>query len=86
MRWSEERYRSLIENALDIVTILEADGTIQYISPSVEKVLGYSPSTLISDNFFRLIHSDDFVATCYAITNATKDPEVALPTEFTCRP
>lgn len=85
LRWSEERYRSLIENALDIVTILEADGTIQYISPSVEKVLGYSPSSLISDNFFRLIHSDDFVATCYAITNATKDPEVALPTEFTCR-
>ncbi|MGF1520000.1 MAG: PAS domain S-box protein, partial [Nodosilinea sp.] len=85
LRWSEERYRSLIENALDIVAILEADGTIQYISPSVEKVLGYPPSNLIGDNFFELIHSDDFVATCYAITNATKDPEVALPTEFMCR-
>lgn len=85
LRWSEERYRTLIENALDIVTILEPDGTIQYISPSVEKVLGYLPSSLNSDNFFRLIHPDDFVATCYAITNATKNPDVALPTEFACR-
>lgn len=85
LRWSEERYRSLIENALDIVTILEADGTIQYISPSVEKVLGYSPPSLIGENFFGLIHGDDFVATCYAITNTTKDPEVTLPTEFNCR-
>lgn len=84
LRWSEERYRSLIENALDIVTILEADGTIQYISPSVKKVLGYSPSSLIGENFFRLIHSDDFVTACYTITNAIKDPDVALPTEFTC--
>ncbi|MEA5418135.1 PAS domain S-box protein [Spirulina sp. CCNP1310] len=84
LRWSEERYRSLIENALDIVTILEGDGTIQYISPSVEKVLGYSPSSLVGENFFQLIHSEDFVTACYRITNATEEPDVALPIEFTC--
>ncbi len=85
LRCSEERYRSLIENALDIVTILEGDGTTQYISPSVEKVLGYSPSSLIGENFFKLIHPRDFVTACDRITNATEDPDVALPIEFTCR-
>jgi len=79
LRWSEERYRSLIENALDIVAILESDGTIYYISPSVEKVLGYSASSLINKNFFELVCSENFVATCNSIMNVTKNPEAALP-------
>ena len=36
----EELFRSLIENASDVVTILSADGTSLYESPSVERVLG----------------------------------------------
>ncbi|TVQ56800.1 MAG: PAS domain S-box protein [Spirulina sp. DLM2.Bin59] len=84
LRCSEERYRSLIENALDIVTILSGDGTIQYISPSVEKILGYSPSSLIGENFFKLIDSDHFVTACHRLTNINEEPEVALPIEFSC--
>ena len=79
---SEERFRSLIENALDVITILDTEGTIQYISPSVEKVLGYQSANLIDHNFFALIHPDDFITTCYHITNAIKNPDVALPVEF----
>jgi PAS domain S-box-containing protein len=82
LRRSEERFRSLIENALDVITILDTEGTIQYISPSVEKVLGYQSANLIDHNFFALIHPDDFVTTCYHITNAIKNPDVALPVEF----
>ncbi|MTJ51191.1 PAS domain S-box protein [Anabaena sp. UHCC 0253] len=82
LRRSEERFRSLIENALDVITILDTDGTIQYISPSVEKVLGYQSANLIDQNFFAAIHPDDFVTTCYHITNAIKNPDVPLPVEF----
>src|ERR671920_564736 len=38
---SEERFRSLIQHASDIITILEADGSIRYVSPAVERVVGY---------------------------------------------
>src|SRR4028118_1300952 len=43
VRRNEERFRALIENALDIITVLGADGIIRYESPSIEKVLGYKP-------------------------------------------
>jgi diguanylate cyclase (GGDEF)-like protein/PAS domain S-box-containing protein len=56
---SEEYFRSLIENALDTITILSADGTIQYESPSVERVLGYAPEALIGTNVFEFLHPDD---------------------------
>ncbi|MFM6157797.1 MAG: PAS domain S-box protein, partial [Sphaerospermopsis kisseleviana] len=82
LRRSEEKFRSLIENTLDIITILDSEGTIQYISPSVEKVLGYKSASLINQNFFTPIHPDDFVDTCYHITNAIKNPEVTVTVEF----
>ncbi len=85
LRRSEERFRSLIENALDIITIMDADGTIHYESHSVEKVLGYSPAELIGENFFAYIHPDDLTNTCYGIVNAMPTPEVACPIEFRYR-
>ncbi len=56
---SEERFRSLIENALDIITVIDADGTILFESPSVEQVLGFKPEELVGLNAFDLMHPDD---------------------------
>jgi PAS domain S-box-containing protein len=85
LRCSEERFRSLIENALDIITILDTDGTIYYESPSVSKVLGYSVTQLISQNFFDYIHPDDFVETCSNIISAIENPEIPPIIEFRYR-
>src|SRR2546423_5295801 len=41
LRHSEEHFRSLIENASDIVTIVGDNGVFRYASPSVERVLRY---------------------------------------------
>src|ERR671917_189343 len=43
IRESEERFRSLVRYSSDIITLLEADGTVQYVSPAVERVMGYKP-------------------------------------------
>ncbi len=56
---SEEHFRSLIENALDIITVVDEQGTIHYASPSMERVLGYSPRDRIGTNMFGLIHPED---------------------------
>jgi diguanylate cyclase (GGDEF)-like protein/PAS domain S-box-containing protein len=56
LRQSERHFRSLIENALDTITILAADGTIMYESPAVERVLGFTPDELVGRNVFDLIH------------------------------
>jgi PAS domain S-box-containing protein len=85
LRQSEERFRSLIENALDIVKIIDINGTIRYESPSVEKVLGYSVAELIGKNLLDYIHPDDFVNTYYSFTHTIHSLEVTAPIEFRCR-
>jgi two-component system cell cycle sensor histidine kinase/response regulator CckA len=55
----EEHYRSLIEHSLDLISILNVDGTIRYVSPSHERVLGYRLDELVGQNVFTFIHPDD---------------------------
>ena len=59
VRRSEERFRSLVQNASDIITVLEADGTINYESPSIERVMGHKPEDLVNENAFEYIHPED---------------------------
>ena len=56
---SEEYYRSLIEHALDLIIVLDADGTIRYASPSVERMLGEQPEDLVGTNALIRLHPDD---------------------------
>jgi PAS domain S-box-containing protein len=69
-----KHYQSLIENGLDIITVLDSDGTIRYESPSVERVLGYRPEELINRNAFDYIHPDDSAATYAVFNTAVKEP------------
>ena len=55
----EEHYRSLIENSMDLITILNLDGTIRYVSPSHERILGYPLEELIGKNVLAFIHPQD---------------------------
>jgi two-component system sensor histidine kinase/response regulator len=59
LRRSEEHFRSLIENAMDMITIMDLDGTIRYESPSVKRVLGYEPEALIGTSILPLVHPED---------------------------
>lgn len=59
LQLSEEHFRSLIENALDIIMVLDEDGTIRYASPSIERTLGFSPGEREGTNLFQGIHEDD---------------------------
>lgn len=82
LKRSEERFRSLIENALDIITIVDRQGKIYYASPSVEKVLGYPPTKLMGQNFFDLVHPDDSCKISQQIINSLESQEGLLPMEF----
>src|SRR5687767_3525103 len=59
VRNSEEHFRSIIENASDVIAIVALDGRIRYESPSVERVLGYPPGMLVGTPFIDLVHPDD---------------------------
>ena len=59
MRKSEERFRALTENALDITAIVSPEGRIDYASPSVEPVMGYTPAELLGTGLLHLVHPED---------------------------
>jgi PAS domain S-box-containing protein len=59
LRRSEERFRAMIENAHDSIVILDGEGTMRYQSPSVQRVLGYTPEELIGRSAFDYVHPDD---------------------------
>ncbi len=54
-----EDFSLLVQNSSDIITILEADATIRYISPAVESLLGYKPTELLGHNVFEYVHPED---------------------------
>ena len=55
----EEHYRSLIENSMDLISILNMDGTIRYVSPSHERMLGYPLDELVGRNVLSFVHAQD---------------------------
>ena len=56
---TEEHFRSYVENMTDILTVLDVNGVIRYISPSVKIISGYTPAELIGVNVLETIHPDD---------------------------
>ncbi len=44
---AQKRIQALLENASEVITIYEKDGTIKYVSPSVEHILGYKQEELV---------------------------------------
>ncbi len=56
---SEERFRALVENASDVISIIDAKGVIQYQSPSLQRMLGYSPDDLLGQTLSVLVHPED---------------------------
>ncbi len=55
----EARWQAMIENAHDILTILDAEGRMTYQSPSLTRVLGWRPEELIGRSAFAFMHPDD---------------------------
>ena len=59
LREREARYQLLANNIADIVVLFDGRGTLLYVSPSVEPVLGLRGKDLIGKSCFELVHSDD---------------------------
>ena len=56
---NEMRFRALIENSLDMITLTDKNGKITYCSPSIKKLLGYSLEELLHIYPQSLIHPDE---------------------------
>ena len=84
---SEALYRRLAENSSDIISEYDANWRLLYVSPSMERVLGYPQNTWVGrrahDTFGEMTHPDD-LAGIFALEGELDDG-VGATTEFTHR-
>lgn len=86
LRESEARYRTLVEQTSDIITVIDESAVVQYGSPSVTAVLGYDPADLVGRRAVDLMHPDDVGRVLAAHRAALRDPaEAQRGVEFRCR-
>jgi diguanylate cyclase (GGDEF)-like protein/PAS domain S-box-containing protein len=81
----ERLYHSLVQYSSDIVAILEDDGSIRYVSPSVERMLGYRPDDLIGKSAFDYVHPENIEFVSSSFAKAQEISGVRPPMEFRVR-
>jgi diguanylate cyclase (GGDEF)-like protein/PAS domain S-box-containing protein len=59
MRVSEARFRSLVQRSYDVIAVCDTAGTVRYVTPSVEQILGLTPEEVIGRNGYWFAHPDD---------------------------
>ena len=61
---SEERFRALLKNSSDIISVFEKDGKVVYHSPSHQRILGHKPEERVGQSIFTVphVHPDDLAA------------------------
>ena len=82
---SERHFRSLIENAADLIAIIGPDGTVRYVSPSHTRVLGYQPEEIVGRSAFDFVHPDDVALVLETFQHAVLETETTASAEFRFR-
>jgi PAS domain S-box-containing protein len=62
LRESEGKYRDLVETIDEGIFALDPEGGVVYMSPGIEKVLGYRPADMVGHSVRQFIHPDDLPA------------------------
>jgi diguanylate cyclase (GGDEF)-like protein/PAS domain S-box-containing protein len=79
---SEEYFRVITLNSADIIFILNKQGTITYVSPSLESFTGYKPEELIGTSGFNYIQPADSSKAIYDFGKAMLAKEGVTPYSF----
>lgn len=80
LRQSEERFRSLVQNASDIIVVVAADRTVSYASPTIKSILGYEPDAW--KNAFEFVHPEDMTQAESLLTKALQGESVNIAAQF----
>ncbi|QGG95621.1 putative bifunctional diguanylate cyclase/phosphodiesterase [Actinomarinicola tropica] len=72
-----ETLEFVLDNSADIIMLVSDDGTAEYMTPSVERVLGWPPELFRTRSAFEMIHPEDLERVKGAF-QGTFEPGVAL--------
>jgi PAS domain S-box-containing protein len=73
LRDSEQSYRLLADNVTDVISLASRDNQRLYVSPSIERILGFAPGELLVTPNYTYMHPDDTLAVQAFIDAVTED-------------
>src|SRR5690606_27368492 len=79
---SEQRFRALVENSSDFITILDAEGIFKYESPSFYRVTKFTEDQIIGQNSAKFIHPEDKSRAITKFLEAVANPDSKYMDEF----
>lgn len=79
---SEDRFRAMAQNAADVVALIDADGSLRYVSPSVRSILGFEPETLAGNKVFDVVHPDERQKAQAMLSDLLATPGRVITTEL----
>jgi diguanylate cyclase (GGDEF)-like protein/PAS domain S-box-containing protein len=82
---SESRHRALVEQAADIVAVIDASGTLTYASPAAERLLGWELDEWLGRPALDLVADEDLPEVAESLANTLSGPGVKVPLEFRVR-
>jgi two-component system cell cycle sensor histidine kinase/response regulator CckA len=62
LKFEDRGFFALVENISDVIIATDPAGEIRYVSPSVERVLGFVPHQVVRRNIFEFVHLEDSIA------------------------
>jgi two-component system cell cycle sensor histidine kinase/response regulator CckA len=78
----EGYYRAMVENSADAIALLNGDGTIRFVTESIERLSGYTSDDLAGSKAFDRIHPDDRASVSVAFQRALEQPGVPISVEY----
>ena len=81
----EQRLRSLVQHASDVLTVVDADFVIRYQSAAAEVVFGAEPGSLLGQSMTKLVHPDDVPVFNHRLRDAQPPPNPPAKVEARMR-
>jgi diguanylate cyclase (GGDEF)-like protein/PAS domain S-box-containing protein len=82
LQLSELRFRALVQNAADLILVVDAAGTVQYGSPSLEEMLGVRSEGTVGSDLLQFLHPEDISKIRSFFAEALKRPGHLATGEF----
>ena len=79
------RFQALIERSPAMTVVLDAEGNLEYLSPSVEDVTGYEPRELRGESGFEYVHPEDREQVYREFERGLEDPDYRPTVEYRFR-
>lgn len=76
---SEKRFRALVQDASDLIMIMDFTGDLSYVSPSSSQMIGISDSDMIKNNFFHYIHENDVESVKEYLLKLKENKRIQIP-------